>query len=88
MVSIRCRKLKIRCLQGIHDKRAALETVTFAGVFNNQDEPFLSGYLPKVPPGRMAREDEYKGAILFLASGASSYMTRSNLVIDDGWTAW
>lgn len=62
--------------------------VTFAGVFNNQDKRFLENYCPKVPLGRMAREDEYNGAILYLASDASSYMTGSNMVIDGGFTAW
>ena len=63
-------------------------TLVLAGVFNNQDERFLAGYNARMPMRRMADEGDYNGAIVFLLSDASRYMTGSTVTIDGGWTAW
>lgn len=58
------------------------------GVFAGQPEEFLAKLTNLIPLGRMARAHEYKAAVVFLCSDASSYMTGSNLVVDGGRTCW
>jgi NAD(P)-dependent dehydrogenase (short-subunit alcohol dehydrogenase family) len=64
-----------------------VNTLTFAGVFANQEPAFLEPYTRKVPLGRMAEPEDYEGPVVFLMSDASRYMTGSNVVIDGGFTA-
>lgn len=68
-------------------RQVRVNAVTFAGVFNNQEAAFLERYLPKVPLGRMAGEQEYSGTIVYLMSPASTYMTGANVVVDGGFSA-
>lgn len=58
------------------------------GIYNDQPELFVSRLTNLIPMKRMAEKDEYKSAVLFLISDASSYMTGSNLIIDGGRTCW
>jgi glucose 1-dehydrogenase len=65
-----------------------VNTLTLAGVWNDQPPEFLEAYKTRVPLGRMLEASEALGAVVFLASDASSYVTGSNVVVDGGWSAW
>ena len=65
-----------------------MNSLSPAGVYTNQPEDFVKKLSNLIPMNRMAKVDEYKGAVVFLCSDASSYMTGSNLIIDGGKTSW
>lgn len=58
------------------------------GISRGQTEVFIDRYVYRTPLGRMGTEEDFKGAILFLASDMSAWMTGQNILVDGGWSAW
>jgi len=70
------------------DKNIRVNAISPGGVYTNQSDDFVKRLSKLIPMGRMANQDEYKGAIVFLCSDASSYMNGHNLILDGGRTVW
>ena len=77
-----------RWLATVMAPRVRVNAVTLGGVWREQSESFSSRYVARTPLERMATEEDMKGAVAYLASDLSSYVTGHNLVVDGGWTTW
>jgi NAD(P)-dependent dehydrogenase (short-subunit alcohol dehydrogenase family) len=65
-----------------------VNALTPGGVWRDPREEFHQRYVARTPLGRMATEEDFKGAAAYLASDLSRYVTGQNLIVDGGWTCW
>lgn len=77
-----------RHLSTVLAPRVRVNSLSPGGVLRGQPKVFIDRYVRKTPLGRMAVEEDFKGAVAYLASDLSSYVTGQNLMVDGGWTAW
>jgi NAD(P)-dependent dehydrogenase (short-subunit alcohol dehydrogenase family) len=70
------------------DQGVRCNALSPGGVFNGQSDEFVQRLTELIPLARMANRDEYRGAVQFLCSDASSYMNGQNVVIDGGRSVW
>jgi NAD(P)-dependent dehydrogenase (short-subunit alcohol dehydrogenase family) len=77
-----------RWLSTVLAPRVRVNAITPGGVERGQPQSFIERYAARVPLGRMAREEDIKGAAAYLAGDLSAYVTGQNIVVDGGWSAW
>ena len=77
-----------RHLAAIFAPEVRVNAISPGGIWRNQPDVFVKRYQKRTPFQRMATEEDLKGAIAYLASDLSAYVTGHNLVVDGGWTAW
>ncbi|MDR1470960.1 MAG: SDR family oxidoreductase [Synergistaceae bacterium] len=77
-----------RWLSTVLAPRVRVNAITPGGVERGQPRPFIDRYAARTPMRRMAREEDMKGAAVFLASDLSAYVTGQNIVVDGGWSVW
>lgn len=77
-----------RYLATLFAPKIRVNAISLGGVFRNQDPKFIEKYEKKTPLGRMAKEEDIKGTIAYLASDMSKYLTGQNIVLDGGFTIW
>lgn len=76
-----------RWLASVMAPKVRVNSITFGGIFREHKDPFLSRYVARTLLGRMGVEEDAKGAVAYLASDLSAYVTGQNIVVDGGWTA-
>jgi len=77
-----------RWLATVMAPKVRVNSISPGGIWRGQAKSFREEYVSRTPMGRMAAEEDFKGAISYLASDMSAYVTGHNLVVDGGWTAW